>query len=92
MCTCPWPEQQVPNLSTLPPSPAGGYWVNLGPLLYHFADQPGEASIEPSFEEVKAIAEGLGFELFVSSLTSVFGHFQHDRFPCFHCCCHYHQS
>lgn len=43
----------------------GGYWVNLGPLLYHFADQPGEASIEPSFEEVKAIAEGLGFELSV---------------------------
>lgn len=46
----------------------GGYWVNLGPLLYHFADQPGEPSIEPSFEEVKAIAVGLGFELTVEDM------------------------
>lgn len=51
--------------------------MNLGPLLYHFADQPGEASIEPSFEEVKAIAEGLGFELSVSRLSSLATHFQH---------------
>ncbi|KAG0712852.1 Carnosine N-methyltransferase [Chionoecetes opilio] len=45
-----------------------GYWVNLGPLLYHFADQPGEPSIEPSFEEVKAISTGLGFEITVEDM------------------------
>lgn len=43
----------------------GGYWVNLGPLLYHFADQPGEYSIEPSYEEVKSIISGLGFSISV---------------------------
>lgn len=44
----------------------GGYWVNLGPLLYHFADQPGERSIEPSYEEVKNILTGVGFKITVS--------------------------
>ncbi|XP_063609584.1 carnosine N-methyltransferase-like [Penaeus indicus] len=43
----------------------GGYWVNLGPLLYHFADQPGERSIEPSYEEVKNILTGVGFKITV---------------------------
>lgn len=43
-----------------------GYWVNLGPLLYHFADQPGERSIEPSYEEVKNILTGVGFKITVS--------------------------
>ena len=28
----------------------GGHWINLGPLLYHFADIPGELSIEPPYE------------------------------------------
>lgn len=32
----------------------GGYWVNFGPLLYHFADMRGELSIELSYEELKA--------------------------------------
>ncbi|KAG7173744.1 carnosine N-methyltransferase-like [Homarus americanus] len=43
----------------------GGYWVNLGPLLYHFADQPGELSIEPSYDEVKSIVSGIGFKITV---------------------------
>lgn len=40
--------------------------MNLGPLLYHFADQPGEHSIEPSYEEVKNILTGVGFKITVS--------------------------
>ena len=28
----------------------GGHWINLGPLLYHFADIPREPSIEPPYE------------------------------------------
>ena len=28
----------------------GGHWINLGPLLYHFADIPGELCIEPPYE------------------------------------------
>ncbi|KAL4444929.1 hypothetical protein ABPG77_003979 [Micractinium sp. CCAP 211/92] len=46
----------------------GGYFVNLGPLLYHWADAhsylPGEElSIELSLEEVKAAALQIGFRL-----------------------------
>ena len=33
----------------------GGYWINLGPLLYHFADVPNESSIEISYEELKSL-------------------------------------
>jgi len=46
----------------------GGYWVNLGPLLYHFADMPGEFSIELSWEDIRRIAEEeIGFEILVQS-------------------------
>lgn len=31
----------------------GGLWANLGPLLYHYAEQPNSISIELSWEEVK---------------------------------------
>ena len=46
----------------------GGVWINLGPLLYHWADAhtylPGEEhSIELSLEDVERIAQRLGFEL-----------------------------
>ena len=45
----------------------GGLWVNLGPLLYHWADAhtylPGEEhSIEVSLEDVERVARRLGFE------------------------------
>ncbi|CAK9325333.1 unnamed protein product [Citrullus colocynthis] len=42
----------------------GGVWINLGPLLYHFADMYGqedEMSIEPSLEDVKKIILHYGF-------------------------------
>ena len=29
---------------------SGGTWINLGPLLYHFADIRGEDSIEPDYQ------------------------------------------
>ncbi|XP_068654369.1 uncharacterized protein [Aristolochia californica] len=43
----------------------GGVWVNLGPLLYHFADAYGEdeMSVEISLEDVKKIAFHYGFSL-----------------------------
>ncbi|CAI8597848.1 unnamed protein product [Vicia faba] len=44
----------------------GGVWINLGPLLYHFADtygQDDEMSIELSLEDVKRIALHYGFEI-----------------------------
>ncbi|RDX66829.1 Carnosine N-methyltransferase, partial [Mucuna pruriens] len=44
----------------------GGVWINLGPLLYHFADMYGqddEMSVELSLEDVKRVALHYGFEL-----------------------------
>lgn len=48
----------------------GGVWINLGPLLYHFADAYGqgdEMSIELSLEDVKRVALHYGFEFENSS-------------------------
>jgi carnosine N-methyltransferase len=44
----------------------GGTWINIGPLLYHFENTPGENSIELSLEDVKAVAEKIGFTITVS--------------------------
>jgi len=46
----------------------GGYWVNLGPLLYHWADShlylgADEMSVEVSLEDVKMISASLGLRL-----------------------------
>lgn len=40
----------------------GGYWINIGPLLYHYADQGDAESIELSFDEVMAVAMKIGFQ------------------------------
>ncbi|CAI9112569.1 OLC1v1013038C1 [Oldenlandia corymbosa var. corymbosa] len=43
----------------------GAVWINLGPLLYHFADtygQDDEMSIELSLEDVKRVALHYGFK------------------------------
>lgn len=51
----------------------GGLWVNLGPLLYHFADMANEQSIEPSYDIVREIIVKMGFIIEVSILSlSVF--------------------
>jgi carnosine N-methyltransferase len=41
----------------------GGVWINLGPLLYHYTDNESECSIELSWDEVKHIILGIGFEI-----------------------------
>lgn len=41
----------------------GGYWINFGPLLYHYADMPGELSIELTYEEVRRALPYFGFRL-----------------------------
>ncbi|XP_071579735.1 carnosine N-methyltransferase [Temnothorax nylanderi] len=41
----------------------GGVWINLGPLLYHFSDLPNEESIEPSYEAIRDVILGFGFQL-----------------------------
>ncbi|KAH9580884.1 Carnosine N-methyltransferase [Schistosoma haematobium] len=41
----------------------GGYWINFGPLLYHFSDIPGEDSLELSYTELRLAIKRLGFEI-----------------------------
>ena len=40
----------------------GGLWINFGPLLYHYTENESEVSIELSWEEIKHIITGFGFE------------------------------
>lgn len=47
----------------------GGYWVNVGPLLYHFADSLDSMSIELSLQEVLSVAEHTGFTIFQAPTT-----------------------
>ena len=52
----------------------GGFWVNLGPLLYHWADAhtylPGEElSIELSLDAVMRAAQAAGFKLLRNSIV-----------------------
>jgi len=49
---------------------AGGIWINLGPLLYHYADLSNEDSIEPSYEIIREIIVSIGFE-FLKEETNV---------------------
>ncbi|KAL6588139.1 hypothetical protein OROMI_001117 [Orobanche minor] len=51
----------------------GGVWINLGPLLYHFADmynQEDEMSVELSLEDVKRVACHFGFDIEMESTIS----------------------
>jgi len=41
----------------------GGRWINLGPLLYHYADMPYEQSIELSSEELMSVLKQVGFNI-----------------------------
>ena len=38
----------------------GGVWINLGPLLYHWTDMPGEESVELTHEQVCCVIESFG--------------------------------
>ena len=39
-----------------------GYWINLGPLLYHYADLGDDHSVELALDEVLLVARQIGFE------------------------------
>jgi carnosine N-methyltransferase len=41
----------------------GGLWVNIGPLLYHYSEQPNEVQIELSWEEIEKMIPKFGFEI-----------------------------
>lgn len=41
----------------------GGIWVNLGPLLWHYSEQPIEVQIELSCEEVLDLVPKFGFKV-----------------------------
>ncbi|CAG0881387.1 unnamed protein product [Darwinula stevensoni] len=43
----------------------GGIWINLGPLLYHYADIPGEVSIEPAYDLLHDLILACGFTFLV---------------------------
>lgn len=41
----------------------GGYWINLGPLLYHFEGNDASVSIELTLEELTQVIEKLGYRI-----------------------------
>jgi hypothetical protein len=48
----------------------GGYWINLGPLLYHFSDMANESSIELPYDKLREVIVKFGFEIVVSPSLS----------------------
>lgn len=40
----------------------GGYWINLGPLLYHYESMAGRMSVELTLDELLAMAGQIGFK------------------------------
>ena len=46
----------------------GGVWLNLGPLVYHFAERPMESSVELTYTEWRTVMERIGFQLEKESL------------------------
>lgn len=48
----------------------GGIFINMGPLLYHYCDAPGEVSIEPSYQDIREIITKIGFT-FIKEETMV---------------------
>ena len=49
----------------------GGYWLNFGPLLYHFSDDANEDSIEISYEQLKFVIQKVGFKFLVKCLKNL---------------------
>ena len=43
---------------------SGGYWLNFGPLLYHYADLGGNNRyVELPLEEIRKVVDVIGFEV-----------------------------
>ena len=38
----------------------GGVWINIGPLLYHWSDIPGEDSLELTFDQIENVIRSFG--------------------------------
>ncbi|XP_013784162.1 carnosine N-methyltransferase-like isoform X2 [Limulus polyphemus] len=62
----------------------GGYWINLGPLLYHYADLPDENSIEPSYEDVKKVILSYNFDILKEQTGLKTPYTQNPRSMMFH--------
>ncbi|TFK28276.1 N2227-domain-containing protein [Coprinopsis marcescibilis] len=68
----------------------GGVWINLGPLLWHFENNnTNDPSIELDLEEVKMLAEQIGFDLsntrtidttYTNNADSMLGYVYHAAF------------
>ncbi|KIP05611.1 hypothetical protein PHLGIDRAFT_24983 [Phlebiopsis gigantea 11061_1 CR5-6] len=68
----------------------GGVWINLGPLLWHWENSSsGDVSIELSLDEVKALAQKIGFEItnestidttYTNNAESMLGYVYHAAF------------
>ncbi|KAJ7075566.1 N2227-domain-containing protein [Mycena belliarum] len=68
----------------------GGVWVNMGPLLWHWENNTtGDASVELSLAEVKALARAVGFRLsdertidtaYTSNAQGMLGYVYHAAF------------
>ncbi|PVV04506.1 hypothetical protein BB560_000990 [Smittium megazygosporum] len=41
----------------------GGIWINIGPLLWHFENDPNKVSIELTFDELILIIKKIGFTI-----------------------------
>lgn len=48
----------------------GGYWINFGPLLYHYSEMVYERSVELSYEQIKNVIEKVGFKYKVNCLLT----------------------
>lgn len=51
----------------------GGYWLNMGPLLYHYSNQPHQNSLDLSYEQIKGIIQKRGFEYRVCMFLCLIG-------------------
>jgi len=40
----------------------GGLWVNIGPLHWHYSEQPSEGQVQLSLEEIEHLVPKFGFE------------------------------
>jgi len=57
----------------------GGYWINFGPLLYHYSDVPGETSVDLSWAELRRAAPAFGFKLLREELEQPSAYTSDDR-------------
>ncbi|KAL9985874.1 hypothetical protein ACROYT_G008324 [Oculina patagonica] len=58
----------------------GGYWINLGPLLYHFSDMLNEWSVELPYDDIRRIAtEHFKFEILKEETSIPSGYIENEH-------------